>query len=568
MEADKWAGCLDGMVVDRIRAFISYASCDGVSFRDDLCAYLGRDVPHIEPWYDDQQPPGYAFRPALEHRIRTSDVMLFVLTGGATVSEWCLWEARLARDREIPLLVLGIHETEPLQDLYPQLRIDFLHRGEGAWSELRKRLNQMASPQALIDSYHKRVEILERRRAVSSVLRRRYDEELEDLRERERLQEARLTAESDDTGQRRWPRSGDDGYEGVVERHDVSDRLSPFAPPPAPATFCDRIRETDQLLEATTDPSPRLLVLSGPGGGGKSAVVSRLAQRLSETGGGRLLYLTAGGYRPVDPTAVLTALAHAAPEPSRSHLLTVHARDEGQSVAERLGQVLRAVECELVVLAIDDAQDVLDTSGEITSTPLRQLVDDIIDRSQRPAVQLLLASTVPPKALLRRHGSERCREVGIGTGLDSVDAWNFLTSLDSDDVLSLKNTSTTERDRLWHLTQGWPRALELVIPPTVLATAIVLQFETDNDASTMIESFRSDALTQGFTPFAAPTQLPHGYGVSQEQRLTSYTTYYQGIAWTRGPLLYSVALTSSDPPEGTNDIVTLALHQDEAGWRQ
>lgn len=450
-------------MVDRIRAFISYASSDGASFRDELCAYLSRDVPHIEPWYDDQQPPGYAFRPALEHRILTSDVVLFVLTGGATVSEWCLWEAGLARDREIPLLVLGVHETTPIKDLYPQLRIDFLHRGEQAWSELRKRLNQMASPQALIDSYHQRVEVVERRRELSPVLRRRYDEELEDLRERERLQGARLARDSDGAGLRRSSRSGDDGYEGAVERQDLSDRLSPFAPPPVPTTFCDRVHETDQLLEGTTDPLVRLLVLSGPSGGGKSAVISRLSQQLSATGGGRLLYLTAGGYRPVDPVAVLTALAYSVPERNRSRVLTVQARDEGRSIAERLDLVLDAMEGELVVLAIDDAQDILDTSGEIANTPLRQLVDDIIDRPQGPAVQLLLAGTVPAKALLRRHGSERCREVGIGTGLDPGDAWEFLTSLDRDDVLSLQETSTTERDRLWHLTRGWPRALELVL---------------------------------------------------------------------------------------------------------
>jgi hypothetical protein len=120
--------------------------------------------------------------------------------------------------------------------------------------------------------------------------------------------------------------------------------------------------------------------------------------------------------------------------------------------------------------------------------------------------------------------------------------------------------------------QNWQKAQPttpiFTVPPTVLATEIVLQFETDNGASAMNESFRRAALAQGFTPFAAPSQLPHVYGVSQEQRLTSYTTYYQGIAWTRGPFLYSVALTSSDPQAGTNDIVTLALHQDETGSRR
>ena len=149
----------------------------------------------------------------------------------------------------------------------------------------------------------------------------------------------------------------------------------------------------------------------------------------------------------------------------------------------------------------------------------------------------------------------------------------------SKDVARIFTDVPGQADRIKHngfirgYIQNWqkvqPATLAATIPPTVLATEIVLQFDTDNGASATNASFRNDDLAQGFTPFAfaAPSRLPNAYAVSQEQRLTSYTTYYQGIAWTRGPFLCSVALTSCDPPTGTNDIVALAVRQDAASPR-
>jgi hypothetical protein len=119
--------------------------------------------------------------------------------------------------------------------------------------------------------------------------------------------------------------------------------------------------------------------------------------------------------------------------------------------------------------------------------------------------------------------------------------------------------------------QSWrspqPTTFSDPMPPTVLVMTIVLEFATDSQAATMVESFRKDGLSLGHSPFPVPDQLPHAHGDSATQRAASITTYYQGIVWTRGRLVYSVALSSSEQPMNTDTIVRLALHQDAAATR-
>lgn len=116
--------------------------------------------------------------------------------------------------------------------------------------------------------------------------------------------------------------------------------------------------------------------------------------------------------------------------------------------------------------------------------------------------------------------------------------------------------------------QNWgsspPTPSSSLMPPSVTATMIVLEFKSDDGAAATAKMFRRDVLSLGYSPFPVPSRLSHGYGVSQEQRLTSFTTYYQGVAWTRRARLYSVALQSPARPTGTDGVIALALRQDSA----
>ena len=120
--------------------------------------------------------------------------------------------------------------------------------------------------------------------------------------------------------------------------------------------------------------------------------------------------------------------------------------------------------------------------------------------------------------------------------------------------------------------QSWgppdPTAYSYPPPPTVTAMAIVLEFKSDDGATIEARHARQDAISLGYSPFPVPRQLPNGNGDSKEERLTSFTTtYYQGIAWTRGRRLYSVALTSTERPADTGKIISLALRQDDAATK-
>src|SRR3954452_17360558 len=182
------------MVRDRLRAFVSYATEDGTVLRDELCSRLHQHAPYIEPWHDGRQAGGYPFEPLLAQKIATSEVLLFVLTEGARSSRWCRWEAELANGRDLPVLVLRFHDTDPLPALSERVRIDFLERGDAAWVQLLDELSRMASPEALLESYGRQLVVLERRTAgvLPAQVRHRYDQRIADLYELQRLQQARL----------------------------------------------------------------------------------------------------------------------------------------------------------------------------------------------------------------------------------------------------------------------------------------------------------------------------------------------------------------------------------------
>jgi type II secretory pathway predicted ATPase ExeA len=118
---------------------------------------------------------------------------------------------------------------------------------------------------------------------------------------------------------------------------------------------------------------------------------------------------------------LLTVLGQAAPE---SHHAERAARRETHSVGERLDELLGALHGTRVVLAIDDAHLLLDANKDIARSPLRQFVEDLLDRRGPCPVQLLLVTSVSPDALLRRHARERHVSVAIQEGLDQSSPGN------------------------------------------------------------------------------------------------------------------------------------------------
>jgi len=120
--------------------------------------------------------------------------------------------------------------------------------------------------------------------------------------------------------------------------------------------------------------------------------------------------------------------------------------------------------------------------------------------------------------------------------------------------------------------QNWTRSTDPTATAstvsTVEMTAVVLQFRSIAQATTMVRSFRRQAATLGYTEFAVPANLTAGYGVQQRQGSGDVTTSYYAVAWAHGPLVYEVSLQHSGPPTGEpHDVIAMADRQDSRAVR-
>ncbi|MEU1665321.1 tetratricopeptide repeat protein [Streptomyces sparsogenes] len=93
---------------------------------------------------------------------------------------------------------------------------------------------------------------------------------------------------------------------GVHVHHQPSAGLVPKQLPIVPAHFTNRTAETrllDEALAAPRDGAPVLVLLSGPGGAGKTALASYWGSRVSESFPDGQLYADLGGFRAEQPVA-------------------------------------------------------------------------------------------------------------------------------------------------------------------------------------------------------------------------------------------------------------------------
>lgn len=98
------------------------------------------------------------------------------------------------------------------------------------------------------------------------------------------------------------------------------------------------------------------------------------------------------------------------------------------------------------------------------------------------------------------------------------------------------------------------------LPERTLATSIVLEFDTVEHASTVVQYFRQQNIQDHWRLFTVPPELSNGYGGSIVQG-AAVKTYQTGVAWTKGRLLFNVLLTYSSPPISPQQVISLATAQ-------
>lgn len=87
---------------------------------------------------------------------------------------------------------------------------------------------------------------------------------------------------------------------------------------------------------------------------------------------------------------------------------------------------------------------------------------------------------------------------------------------------------------------------------------ILLEFDTPDNADTVLRYFRMAAGTEADEFFDVPVVLTSGYGVHSEEP-DSFETVVYGIAWRHGSIVVNVTYSSSAVARDTGPVVDVAL---------
>jgi tetratricopeptide (TPR) repeat protein len=254
-------------------------------------------------------------------------------------------------------------------------------------------------------------------------------------------------------------------------------RASKFVNPPpatAPAWFQDRQVETGLLAGYVIEPGIRLVMVTGRGGIGKTAMVCRLltgleAGRIPDVEGesaaitvGGVVYLSSNGLHKVEYPTLVADLLRLLPADAAQRLQRLY-QDPQHSPAEMILALLEAFPAgePPVVVLLDNLESVMDDEREtLTEQALHQALAVVLTAPAH-AVTVIATTRVTPAALLTVEPS-RQRQLRLNEGLGSPDAQTVLRELDGDGSLGLRDACDDLLDGLRRHTRGFPRALEAV----------------------------------------------------------------------------------------------------------
>ena len=253
-------------------------------------------------------------------------------------------------------------------------------------------------------------------------------------------------------------------------------RASKFVNPPpatAPAWFADRQVETGLLAKYVTDPGIRLVMVTGRGGIGKTALVCRLlkgleAGRIPDVDGdlaritaGGIVYLSRNSAHQVQYPTLVADLLRLLPAGEAERLQSLY-QDPHHDPAEVMLAVLEAFPAgEPVVVLLDNLESVMDAERETLTEPaLHQALAAVLTAPEH-AVTVIATTRVTPAGLLKVEPARQYR-LRMEEGLGSPDAQTVLRALDGDGCLGLRDAPEELLDGLREHTRGFPRALEAV----------------------------------------------------------------------------------------------------------
>jgi tetratricopeptide (TPR) repeat protein len=473
--------------------FVSYSRRDAHDFADWLYDALWETAPETQPWMDRRDVIlGYAFDEQLEEAISRCDTLLFVVSRDARNSKVCQDELQRADQLAKPIIPLRIHADVELPMMLGRLTfIDFAgERSSARLAELREHLQRLASPAGELQRLKAQCRRLER--DLLDAEGAEHQNLLQRLADRQRqLDElTRVVTKPEEVARARRAEI-DAGMALEVQSRSASLRQDPdfvdwlsrkLASQPE---FRGRTDEIERLSSYIQDDGVQIVAVTGPEGSGKTWMVSRLLDELRSyphaTGVDAVVHLSTHKGIPVSGDVLIDELRRVLPnDPEQPP------GDMDLPLVQKLDVLLVRLGGTRVILTIDGLEELLDKSHELQPHDLDEVLRFMALRRHH-RVTVVLVSRVRPEPLLRRLPG-RSREVVIAAGLPLGKARDLLRALDADGAYGVQGAPRALLDRAYALTNGHPRALELLYGNLTLPDSRYASLEQLLDAATIVPS--------------------------------------------------------------------------------
>jgi tetratricopeptide (TPR) repeat protein len=440
--------------------FVAYASHDGFDFAGELVDWLDRRKPPVTPWIDRDNAQNKAWDTRIENAILGADLVLLVLTDAAAAEDsYARDELRLARKWGKPIWAVrppGGRSDPPITVNGGPIDVGLKR---GGWDRLDHDLRLLRPINRTVEKLTTLFARLEER-ATRATGSQRKTLAAQAGRLHAVIQQEIRRAENPAAAAAVVSCSIDEGLNedaATPSRTMADSSFQVIGGPPAitGTGMHDRVGERELLLDLLADPQKRLVTLCGPAGSGKTALLNDLLPQLKASGYARVAYVSTHGPRRVTPHLLLDRLARMLPEDEARDRMLERLGDESYGWQQNLESVLAALGDLSALLIIDNAEELI-ADERLIDVHLREFTHTLSNRRGH-RTRLLLATRDR-----LTNGPNDPPRVDIPPSLPFPFAADFLRELDDDGVVGLADADEATLQRAYRLTQGHPRALELL----------------------------------------------------------------------------------------------------------
>ncbi len=410
-------------MTDTRHVFISYSRHDGRAFAETLYTTLKRE--QIPVWMDIHSiGAGENWAHAIQKALETGACVLSVLTPDAILSSQVQGEQLHTIDKNVSLISVIAEKCEVPYFLKPFNYIDFTNP----------------------DTHATQFEYL-----ISQI--RQILEGSNPLQENLNAEKERVEQE-------------------VVKAPPPVKAVGPYLSSTI-AYFQDREKQLKAISERLAEPASRIVSVIGPGGRGKTALVSKLLADLEKNRWPHVDENT--DTRPVDGILYLSTTTNGINlEQLYRGCIEMIGGEEAQSLqnvwegpnkpATKISKLLEFLNRKTYIILMDNLEDLLairptatGTAGNVIDEDVREF---IIQSLKQPNQSRLLITSREP---LIFSGTDEVfnHEIPLTEGLPDDDAIAMLRTLDPNDFYGLKNAGRDQLIEVVRQVQGDPRALEV-----------------------------------------------------------------------------------------------------------